>query len=167
MIKLQSRRWLGQRLSCVRNILYGDGLRIGAVEYVLRLRITGEVERQLRLIARLGLTAFRVGFVRVLAFTDGLEDARGIPLCEFNLLQRLSVRSAPFVGEVEEGRCRVKGVCRLPGEARGSVSACVRGCTLALEDLTSSPCRRPWLVPPDQTSPAPTVRRMPGRRCCP
>jgi hypothetical protein len=33
-----------------------------------------------------GLGALRVGFVGVFAFADGLEDARGVPFGEFNLL---------------------------------------------------------------------------------
>ena len=55
---------------------------------------TGQVDWYICLVACLwllvlGLGALRVGFVGVFAFADGLEDASGVPFCEFNLLKRL------------------------------------------------------------------------------
>lgn len=64
---------------------------------------------------RLGLRLDGLGvrLVGVLALADGLEDARGVPLGELDLLQRLGIGRAPLAREVEKGRGGVECVGRL------------------------------------------------------
>lgn len=87
------------------------------------------VELDLGWIFRFGLGGLGVGLVGIIALTNGLEDARGVPLCEFDLLQRFWLWSAPFPGKVEKGGGGVERVGGLPGYpvgAHGSLCAVKR-----------------------------------------
>jgi hypothetical protein len=58
-----------------------------------------------------------VWLVGVFSLADGLEDAGGVPFCEFDLLEDFWLGGAPFVGEVEEGCGCVEGIGGLSGKA--------------------------------------------------
>lgn len=140
----------------IRHILHRHGPRPRNLQHV---RVVGVQRRRQRVLGLLlGLLGVRL--VGVLALADGLEDAGGVPLCEFDLLQRLGVGLAPFAGEVEEGCCGVEGVC------------CLSLCPLAFiqefgwrASPTSSPCSRATFAQRAQTSAAQTAQRTPARPC--
>lgn len=140
-----------RRLAGVRSVLdrHGAGRRAGELLDVGVVR----VERRLGL----RLDGLGVRLVGVLALADGLEDARGVPLGELDLLQRLGIGRAPLAREVEKGRGGVECVGRL--------SAAVSSATKAWRGrLTSSPCLRAECARRDQMSAAQTARHRPGLR---
>lgn len=103
-----------RRPAIIRHILHRHRPRPRNLQHV---RVVG-VQRRRRVCGLLWLLGVRL--VGVLALADGLDDAGGVPLCEFDLLERLGVGLAPFAGEIEEGCCGVKGVC------------CLSSCPLAI-----------------------------------
>ena len=94
-----------------------------------------------------------VGLVGIFAFAYGLEDARGIPLGELDLLEDLGLGFAPLTEEVKESGSRIECVGSLPGRrlADGNPPA-IRWVVCERQSPTLSPCWRAESVRHGQTS---------------
>ncbi len=124
------------------------------------------IELDLGRIFGFGLGGLGVGFVGVVTLANGLENARGVPLGKFDLLQRVCLWGAPFSSKIEKGSSSVKSVGGLPGKGCAvsfllPAYACAhRSAANPVVVHTLSPCWRAWFSPLDRMSLARTSPRM-------